>query len=388
MTNLDKFALAVDWYIQNLDKCSKEERDEKYLKFQARIQDLECNDFRYYFYRADYLNRHNQMIEAKYNIEKSIHLVENIDDNSIFATNGNGIYLFVPIPNSSTKRLLNLPHINNQKLDVYSCAGEIYAKINKEKKSLECYKIAMYYVSLLKSEFEKQKEIFVFSFRRFNEYTLSDLINHEITVSPSSKMNDPFDSVINLWGTEKRLVDKCTEIKHLKPLCESFNSYRIRCFCIGNGNLPTKNILMWSHYAGEHTGFCIKYKLSQHFIDQEANDKYEHMYLKKIIYTNKKINILSNSINSDLAFATKKKDWKYENEVRLIVYNPNKSESFYGIKLDNLSKIDTIFFGYRCPDSTITTIKNLFIDKHTESPKFYKMILDPKNVYNLKYIKI
>lgn len=81
---------------------------------------------------------------------------------------------------------------------------------------------------------------------------------------------------------------------------------------------------MWSHYAGEHTGFCVKYKLSKHFICQSGNATNEHMNLKKIIYTNKKINIISKSINSDLAFATKKRDWKYENEVRLIVYNPNK----------------------------------------------------------------
>lgn len=147
---------------------------------------------------------------------------------------------------------------------------------------------------------------------------------------------------------------------------------------------------MWSHYAGEHTGFCIKYKLSKHFIKQEEDeDNHEHMYLKSIIYSNDKINMNVHSINSDLAFATKYKDWEYEDEVRLIVYNPNRMDDFYGIKLDEESEIEAIFFGYRCSEQTITTIKNLFIQKgYCNMPKFYKMELNSSNIYKLNYQEV
>ena len=145
---------------------------------------------------------------------------------------------------------------------------------------------------------------------------------------------------------------------------------------------------MWSHYAGEHTGFCVKYKLSKHFICQDENIANEHMYLKKIIYTNKKIDITSKSINSDLAFATKKRDWKYENEVRLIVYNPNKKEPFYSVELDNKSEIEAIYFGYRCPEHAIDTIKNIFIKREASMPKFFRMVLDEQNIYKLKYVRV
>ena len=111
------------------------------------------------------------------------------------------------------------------------------------------------------------------------------------------------------------------------------------------------------------------------------------MYLKKIIYTNEKINITSKSINSDLAFATKKRDWKYENEVRLIVYNPNKEEPFYSVKLDAESEIEAIYFGYRCPKHVMETIKNVFIKQSASIPKFYKMVLDEQKIYKLKYTK-
>ena len=65
-------------------------------------------------------------------------------------------------------------------------------------------------------------------------------------------------------------------------------------------------------------------------------------------------------------------DWQYENEVRLIVYNPNNTAEHYGIELDNNSEIEAIYFGYRCPDATITTIKNLF--KFTLTMRFYIQI--------------
>lgn len=389
MTDLDKFAIALDSYITYIrehDKCSNEDRHNKYVEFQNTIENLNCNDFRYYFYRAHYLNGQNRMDEARYNIDKAVNLTKTIN-NSFFATDANSSYLFAPTPNES-KFLVELPPLKKQIADVYSCAGEIYAKTGDEQTSLKYYQIAMYYDSFLKSEFETQRTVTVFSFRRFNEYSLSDLINNTITVSPSVKMNDPLDSIINLWGDENKLANQCEDKKHLKPMCASFNYYRIRAFCLGKGNSPIKNILMWSHYAGEHTGFCIKYKLSNHFITQEENQNHEHMYLKKISYTNKKIDISVPSINSNLAFATKKLDWKYEHEVRLIVYNPNKEESFYGVTLDNESEIDSIFFGYRCPDTTINTIKNIFKRQTKSLPKFYKMTLDDKNIYKLKYIKI
>ena len=59
----------------------------------------------------------------------------------------------------------------------------------------------------------------------------------------------------------------------------------------------------------------------------------------------------------------------------------------YGIPLDNDSKIEAIYFGYLCPKTTIKTIQNIFIQRGSELPKFYKMTLNPKDVYNLQIEK-
>ena len=111
-----------------------------------------------------------------------------------------------------------------------------------------------------------------------------------------------------------RLHSHCMKNRHIRPYSQSFNYYRIRAFCLGISNKLIKKIPMWSHYAGSHTGFCIKYKLSKHFICQRENLANEHMYLKKIIYTNEKINITSKYHLTKILHFTKKKHRKYENE--------------------------------------------------------------------------
>ena len=108
------------------------------------------------------------------------------------------------------------------------------------------------------------------------------------------------------------------------------------------------------------------------------------MYLKPIIYRkDKEIVDISEmtTIDTNLAFATKHESWGYENEVRLIVYNPNKEENFYGVPLDKDSCIEAIYFGNKCAGNTIKTIMKLF-SKADATPKFYKMCLNNEDVYH------
>ena len=386
-TDYEKFTRALYLYIKDQEKCTEEELEEKFATFFTVIKDLHCRDFRLYYFRAYYYNGRNLMDRAKAEIDESVELAEHLNRDGLFE---NSPMVFVPNFGDKKNGYFGLDYepVHTQVSKVYFCAGEIYAKIGQEEESLKFYQRYQYYGSFLKSDFGKSSYLFAFSFRRFNEYTMADLVNNQITVSPSTKMNDPLDNIVNIWKNEEALSDMCREKHHVRPLSRSYDYFRLRSFCRGKGNSPVRNILMWSHYAGEHTGFCVKYRLSEHFISQDENDSYEHMYMKNIIYTNRKINVSVRSIDSTLAFATKKKDWKYENEMRLIVYNPNKNESHYGIDLGNTSWVDSIFFGYsRCPDSTIKTVRNVFANA-AHSPKFYKMEIDRSNIYRLKYVRI
>ena len=138
--------------------------------------------------------------------------------------------------------------------------------------SVECYKKFWFWSEQLKQKgnLENKDSIVVYSFRRFNEHTLSDLIERKITVCRPSKMNDPFDSPITLWGIEKYLNKICShegKDKYIPYFSKALNYFRIRSFIANRKTYEAddsilKNILMWSFYANEHKGFCIRYRLS------------------------------------------------------------------------------------------------------------------------------
>lgn len=388
MSDFVKFAIALKKYLEEIGYKGVYERSKSYESFYENIKGLDCHDFRFFFFKAHYQYAILKNIEkARENIDKSISAIPLINKN-LFSNKENSKCLHVVSGNNLLIPLLD--DIKKILSDIYTLAGEIYSNLDLDAEALKYYQRANYYKSFLKTEIENSSYVYLYSFRSFNVYSLSDLINNEITVSPSKNMNDPFDSIINLWGSEGQLKESCKKVKHIKSFSKSFDYFRIRSFCNGDTEKALDELLMWSHYADEHRGYCIKYKLSKHFIKQDENDRFEHMFLKPIIYRKDedKVDISEmTTINTDLAFATKHSSWKYENEVRLIVYNPNKEDAFYGIPLDKDSCIEAIYFGCRCEPKTINTIKNLF-SKTDTPPKFYQMKSDSKDVYHLEWKEV
>lgn len=382
MSDFDIFTSALSKYINDSQNCDSISRHKLYLLFARQILNLSCNDFRLYYHKAYFYNLQNNILEAKNNIDKAIALIPYIKDNGInYVENGQNLYG----RNENGLLYCICLNLNSQLADLYLCAGEVYAKNRFDKESLSFYQKAQYYLSFLKADFEGEA-VYVYSFRRINEHSLEDLEKNQITVSPSNLMNDPFDSVINLWAEEEHLKNTCKDEKHAKTYAQSFKYYRIRSFAYGEEESILNNTLMWAHYGDEHKGFCIKYKLSNNFIKQLPNDKFEHMYLKKIEYKDSVIDIDVPTIDSNLAFATKSKKWSYENEVRLIAFNPNKSQPFYGIMLDCGSYIDSIYFGYRCNDKDKNKIRKA-LGHNVSAPTFWEMKLNKHDIYNMDIIK-
>lgn len=255
--------------------------------------------------------------------------------------------------------------------------------------SVECYKKFWFWSEQLKQKgnLENKDSIVVYSFRRFNEHTLSDLIERKITVCRPSKMNDPFDSPITLWGIEKYLNKICShegKDKYIPYFSKALNYFRIRSFIANRKTYEAddsilKNILMWSFYANEHKGFCIRYRLSNHFILWNDKKELHRLRILPVIYEDN-LNIDKTTFNTDEAFGYKYRAWNYENEVRLLSYCPSEENDFYGEELKD-SSIEEIIFGLHCPDKTKQTIKKLF---GNSAIKFSCMRMkDDNNIYDL-----
>ena len=80
MSDIDKFALALHHYIDGNANWSTEERHEKYLVFQRDIENLQCNDFRWFYYRAHFLSSQEQLEDAKIHIDRAIELISNLSN--------------------------------------------------------------------------------------------------------------------------------------------------------------------------------------------------------------------------------------------------------------------------------------------------------------------
>lgn len=362
----DEDILLYEAYEEYASQWDESNKSEKEMLLWSKIKTL-TNDnlLRYFLFCQHYYKYERNLDEVIYNIEKAV--VRRESNISIF------------IGNSFNKEMQLLESIERQ---IYQIAGEVYAIKENYDKSLEFYQKYHYVQSFLKSEFE-ENEIKLFSFRKLNKYSLADLINKTITVCHPSLMNDPFDSLFALWSKPDNLNLSCSEKTHIQPYSKSFDYFRIRSF----SSCSPKNVLMWSHYGDEHRGFCVQYRLSKHFIKEEENDLNKHMYLKKIEYTKNKISVEVNTLNSTLGFATKYRDWKYEKEVRLISYNPQVEGKFHSISLDSDSGIGAIYFGYRCDENDIKTIMNICSERY-KGIKFYKMELNPTNIYKLTLKRI
>ena len=263
--------------------------------------------------------------------------------------------------------------------DIYGLAGEVFANCDKHAEALIAYQDYQLVLSRIKSDDSYSNNLL--SFRKFNVFALQDLINDTITVCSPSVMNDPYDTLLLKWG-EYVKMNKSGK-KHTRDLCKSFESYRIRSFCkiYDEKNQPTvSNILMWSHYADEHRGICIEYQFDKAFL---ATEERKTIRMKDIIYRRKEegFNLETNSINTNEALCYKLNDWEYENEVRLITYIPDESGPFVSIPMNSLVRINSIYFGYRCPDVTIKTVKSI-LSKYPDV-RYYRMQSDYSSIYSL-----
>lgn len=314
--------------------------------------------FRLPYYKALVLHRKGRDKEAAKHIKLAISHFEGIVRNNKCDKNcnarcGNLLYRFGSIINYNIG--------NKDQVAVYNTKGTQYDP--------------------MPSDYADREYVNVFSFRRYNQYSIQDLINNEITVVCPSEMNDPFDSIYNLYRDIGNLEEICPTKEDIPGFHDMFNYFRVRSFVKGENVKNIKNILMWSHYADGHKGFCIKYHLSKHFIKHATPNGY--LWLKNINYTNKPIAVNCAELDDNTAFSTKNSRWKYEHEVRLISYDVSTNSPYLAHPLDTDSFIDTIYFGYKCDSDTKRSIYNI-VKHNNPNCSFKEMAIDTKaNIYNL-----
>lgn len=189
-------------------------------------------------------------------------------------------------------------------------------------------------------------QITIYKYRDFErDYSWDILFKREIYFSKISQLNDPFDSRITFNFNDlsqdelECYIDKLSQkyagnnpastIQSFRSFLHSKNKNYFelinqaeleiseKMLGVFSASLKWNNILMWSHYSNNHTGFVVGF-------NEEVlrNSKGIHFGGKVGYPTNRKFPRLNPMDDDNVSFFKrffiKSKDWKYESEFRLI----------------------------------------------------------------------
>ena len=218
-------------------------------------------------------------------------------------------------------------------------------------------------------------------------------INRELYFANPASLNDPYDCQLSIVESINYAV-KNAKSDTSKPLsteklylldtlysCSTKMEDEIRNAGVFSLSKTCKNVLMWSHYADEHKGLCIGYKLPEDMSDFDSQDlmlshcpcNYTHQnpiaaYLRCIDISTPLLEwdgfwqiVLS------IGLISKHKSWQYEKEVRIL-----RKRS--GTIMFNPKHISEIVFGLKTNYGDRKTIVKLLEGPEWSHVKYYRMI--------------
>ncbi len=227
-----------------------------------------------------------------------------------------------------------------------------------------------------------------------NAYQKRILTHNEAYFAFSKEFNDPYDTYLpytyndeelseeNLFKkvydihkeifrqnrmTENELIGQCYKqiedrqgtLKWLKEVYE--NSKNSLDYGILSLTTKRDNLLMWSHYANSHKGFCVGF-------DTTILESASSGYLKKIIYADEfyQIGLFDELKEFDKLFLIKSGHWQYEDEYRIVRRGvPNKVFNFPN------EAISEIIIGLQMPDNIIQEVLEIAFKKFTKANVYF-----------------
>lgn len=209
----------------------------------------------------------------------------------------------------------------------------------------------------------------VFKYRGGSDVTLKrdirSLVRNEVYLSPIDKLNDPFETRVEIHGKTFEIGKILSlipgfkynlEFKEFeKNLITSLQEFIERSRTFGVYSLSETPIdeLLWAYYSNSHIGFCVEYELDALLeYKMESEKVIEVKYESSIpLITMEDMLDMKNGNDGLITklVATKSKNWEHEKEVRVVTGQTGLYEYDY-------RSLKGIYFGHRCSNKTITLI--------------------------------
>jgi hypothetical protein len=238
---------------------------------------------------------------------------------------------------------------------------------------------------------------FLYKYARLNQYSEASFTTATIWLSPPSQLNDPFECrpwltfdatqeqiVASLARTLLRRYSNLTpEEVHARALqmfltkkptldweqtrggmIKKF-SERIGLYCMSQ---VSNSILMWSHYAQDHLGYCLQFEATDFtpVFGGAQQVRYAEDLPSVDIFTT------PTEDQVDRIFTTKFVGWSYEQEWRLIDHERGPGRRDYPAEL-----LKGVIFGLRMPQEDRVQIRN-WLEKRGHPVKLYEAIQDQR----------
>ncbi|HHK8601441.1 TPA: DUF2971 domain-containing protein, partial [Vibrio parahaemolyticus] len=198
----------------------------------------------------------------------------------------------------------------------------------------------------------------LFKYRECNDYSFKIFDERELWFSKPESLNDPFDCQLDFEASLRHALSKVSmsKLDKVDDIIKEASDY-VKSIGILSLSRTKRNILMWSHYAEEHKGFCIGFKesnllssietIEQHDVTYQSDLPFDELLWALDAYDDAESRI-ENQITSESvreAFlkalvATKFSNWKYEYETRMV----SRNSGVYKFSSDCISQV---IFGFK-----------------------------------------
>lgn len=218
----------------------------------------------------------------------------------------------------------------------------------------------------------RETDLVLCSFRPISDYVLKEIENEELSVCSFDKFNDPADCIFPHWINRGLESAKGVAKEQLLMQKSYLNFLRARCFVKmeENDDFYKLSPLMWAHYADSHKGICIRYRFSKDFFVADE-DKRKIVFGKPMKYES--TFKYGDSIFMSKALLAKSDVWKYENEYRIMLFDPTTNKEYPSIPFDGKVEIVDVHLGIKCSEENRMKIFKLLQNKNIS---LYQMTLN------------
>jgi len=207
---------------------------------------------------------------------------------------------------------------------------------------------------------------FLYKYQSLSAHSLAALTNNTIWLAKPKGFNDPFDCAITLDRQKykesimhaisvamERAKPNGLQREHLQDIWpgdkDAFESFRnsllelVQNLGICAFSALPNHMLMWSHYANHHRGFCVEYdcrkgtKLRKLAHEVKYEDSMPSLSAVDFAQPNKEKAL-------ETLWLTKAKCWSYEKEWRVMMSEGDKA-------YEAPSSVVSVIFGDRLPES-------------------------------------